>query len=253
MKLDSVPGFIARKLLRLEERAAHLQAEVDRAAEGIAHAQGLIRDPGRMTPPQLRDVEHAWKSATDAQPGRVDRAENAKDTIAACKRWLASLPEGTELQQREVDVGERSLADVRARLAECGAELKKLRSVPTPSADIEQRVRAYVASLGRPKLTGIEVGKELRVEWPADGVTLAAFVAADVIVAALLLEVERMANTPLPAPQRERRIAALVKEWQELRYVEEVLLTAKDERSLDAPAWAILSAAVAREEEKAVA
>jgi len=48
----------------------------------------------------------------------------------------------------------------------------------------------------------------------------------DTMVAALMREVERMANGPLPQAARHKRIAALEREISELAYIEEALVAA---------------------------
>ena len=71
------------------------------------------------------------------------------------------------------------------------------------------------------------------------------------MVAALMREVERMADEPLPRAERKKRIAALEAELAELAYVEEALVVAaiakaKDvQRSALAPPAAVLGVRVA--------
>jgi hypothetical protein len=56
---------------------------------------------------------------------------------------------------------------VSANLETAKAELR--RRVPTPSDDIEERIRAYVESTARPTITGIGKGEKLKVVWPGAG------------------------------------------------------------------------------------
>jgi hypothetical protein len=73
----------------------------------------------------------------------------------------------------------------------------------------------------------------------------------DAMVAALIREVERMANDPLPQAERKKRIAALEHEIEQLAYVEEALVAAaiaegEDvQRSPSAPPQAVLQVRVA--------
>jgi hypothetical protein len=73
----------------------------------------------------------------------------------------------------------------------------------------------------------------------------------DVMVAALMREVERMANDPLPQAERNKRIAQLEREIDELAYLEEQLVVAaiaegEDvQRSPSAPPQAVLQVRVA--------
>ncbi len=48
-------------------------------------------------------------------------------------------------------------------------ELEALRAAPTPSADIEQRICAYVEATARPTISGIGKGERLKVIWPGAG------------------------------------------------------------------------------------
>jgi hypothetical protein len=73
----------------------------------------------------------------------------------------------------------------------------------------------------------------------------------DAMVAALMRDVERMANDPLPQAARQKRIAALEHEIEQLAYVEEPLVAAaiadgEDvQRSPGAPPQAVLQVKVA--------
>jgi hypothetical protein len=72
----------------------------------------------------------------------------------------------------------------------------------------------------------------------------------DAMVAALMREVERVANDPLPQAERKKRIAELEAEISELAYVEEALVAdaiARGEdvqRSPSAPPQAVLQVRV---------
>jgi hypothetical protein len=73
----------------------------------------------------------------------------------------------------------------------------------------------------------------------------------DAVTAALMTEVERMANDPLPQAERKKRIAALEQEIEQLAYVEEAVVAdaiARGEdvqRSSSAPPQAVLQVRVA--------
>jgi uncharacterized small protein (DUF1192 family) len=105
-----------------------------------------------------------------------------------------------------------------------------------PSADIEQRVRAYVQSMARPTISGIE-GERLRVFWPgagwdsngpredrADILPLMALLHGDKMVEALMAEIERTTSDVVPIKERATRIAALTDEIEQLAYIEEALV-----------------------------
>jgi hypothetical protein len=151
------------------------------------------------------------------------------------------------------------LGQVRGQLKKFGDALATLRAAPEPSADIETRLKQYVAGLGRPTITGIGNDEQLRVTWPGGGwdqngprvhraelLPLFAFLHPDELVSALLQEIERKANEPLPRARRLKRIAELEAELEELAYAEEALVCAAIangetvERRGDAPAPVVL-------------
>jgi len=111
----------------------------------------------------------------------------------------------------------------------------------------------------------INIGAEkLKVIWPGAGfdnrgpredraevLPMMALLFPDAMVAALMREVERVANDPLPQAERKKRIAELEAEISELAYVEEALVAAaiadgEDvQRSPSAPPQAVLQVRVA--------
>jgi hypothetical protein len=134
---------------------------------------------------------------------------------------------------------------VRTRLHALDAEHQRLRAVPVPSGDIAERLKAYVAALTRATIEGIGPGEELKVRWPDDPLSLLAILAPDRVLDALTQEVTRVANTPMPPPQRKLRMTAILAEITNLYYVEEILVEAEHgERRSAAPGWAILGAAI---------
>jgi hypothetical protein len=116
----------------------------------------------------------------------------------------------------------------------------------------------------RPTITGIDEGEKFKVIWPgagfdsrgpredrADVLPLMALLCPDAMTAALMREVERMTNDPVPQAERKKRIAALEQEIEQLAYVEEALVAAaiaegEDvHRSPSAPPQAVLQVRVA--------
>ena len=109
-----------------------------------------------------------------------------------------------------------------AQLKDAEAELAALRAVPTPCADIEERVKGYVQEMARPTISGISDGERLRVSWPGSGwdsngprehradiLPMIALLHGDAMVDALMREVERIASDPVPLAERKKRIAKL--------------------------------------------
>ena len=94
-------------------------------------------------------------------------------------------------------------------------------------------------------------GTQYISEHTADPLALLAALFPDRMLALVMGEVERMANDPLPVAQRAPRIAALERELDDLRRVEEALVAAaiaagsSVHRSLSAPPTAVLGVRVA--------
>src|SRR5262245_32240925 len=130
----------------------------------------------------------------------------------------------------EVGTDGLHLADVRKGIKEAEHELADLRKVPTPSSDIEQRIRNYVTEMARPSIGGVGSGETLTIVWPgsgwnqsgprqysADVLSMTALLHPDQMVDALMQEVDRMVNDPLPLAQREQRIGELERELETLQ------------------------------------
>jgi hypothetical protein len=120
------------------------------------------------------------------------------------------------------------LGDVRERIKDAQNELHRLRSVPTPSADIKQRVEDYVQSLARPEVNGLGAGEELEVRWPNSSIAVFAMLLPEKLQAAILAEIDGIANHPLPMKERRARITELEREITELHYLEESLVVANN-------------------------
>jgi hypothetical protein len=185
------------------------------------------------------------------------RAEEA--AAARCRRWLENLASDAVLEQVEVAVSPgATLSKVRAQLKAAEAELASLRAAPTPSRDIKQRLKVYLNELARPKITGISAGEKLRIIWPgaretisgpsefsAETLPLMSLLFRDHMLDALLAEVERMSNTPLPPQQRAERMKVLDEEVDQLHRVEEVLIAREGaERSTNCSPAAVLGVRV---------
>ena len=100
------------------------------------------------------------------------------------------------------------LQDARQRIDDMQDEIKRLHGVPVPSADIRERIEAYVSALARPKVSGIATG-ELRVSWPNDMIAVMALLQPDAMADALMKEVAPHANSPMSLPERRKRVEEL--------------------------------------------
>jgi hypothetical protein len=217
----------------------------------------LLPPPDRHTASKLFEAQDGQLRAGAEAPMRLSLWSN----YSACQVFLGQLPAGTALEPVEVNVEGHDLEEVRAQIKTAEAELAALRALPTPSADIERRLRDYVHSMARPQISGIGKGEKLRVFWPgcgwdssgprddrADILPMMALLHGDAMVAALMREIER--NDPVPIKERATRIAALTDEIEQLAYVEEALVAAaiasgEDvQRSPGAPPHAVLGVRV---------
>jgi hypothetical protein len=134
-----------------------------------------------------------------------------------------------------------SLTAVRARIKKMRDSVAVLKRVPIPASDIREKVRNYVQGLTRPIVSGIASGEALTVQWPRDLHALMAFLQPDVLVDRLMVEINRIANTPCPLAEREQQIAELEREIDRLQRAEEALVVATGApRERGCPPWVVL-------------
>jgi hypothetical protein len=139
------------------------------------------------------------------------------DILGRCRAWLTALPSGTVLEQIIPDIEDGlALGNVRTRVRKLKDQVEALNRVPVPASDVEQKIRAHVERLPMPMISGIGAGESLTVQWPTGLHALMAFLQPDVLVERLMSEIDRIANTPCPLAQRERRIAELEDEIDRL-------------------------------------
>ena len=119
------------------------------------------------------------------------------------------------------------------------------------------RRAAYLDGLASPKITGIGAGEKLRIIWLGARETISGpsefsaetlplmSLLRDQMLHALLAEVERMSNTPLPPQQRAERMTVLEEEVDQLQRVEEALIAREGaERSTNCAPAAVLGVRV---------
>ena len=93
----------------------------------------------------------------------------------------------------------------------------------------------------RPVIGGIGTGEVLSVQWPTGLHALMAFLQPDVLVERLMVEINRIANTPCPLAQREQRIAKLEEEIDRRQRTEEAIVVATGApREAGCPPWVVL-------------
>lgn len=151
------------------------------------------------------------------KPALERKLNAAKYILADAKAWLDALPDDAVLELvASTKPDGFDLDAVQSRIRDAEDEAQRLRGVPVPPPDIKERVREYVATLARPKVSGI--GQQLRVSWPNDTAALLALLLPDETTSALMREIERQSNLPMPLPQRQQRIAELTAEIDTLRW-----------------------------------
>jgi hypothetical protein len=112
------------------------------------------------------------------------------------------------------------------RIKKLQNQVEALKRVPAPASDIKQKVRGYVERLPMPIIGGIGADEALTVQWPTGLHALLAFLQPEALVDRLMAEIDRIANTPCPLAQRERKIVELEDEINRLMRIEESLVVA---------------------------
>jgi hypothetical protein len=238
MNRSDLPNGVLSKLFDLDEHVEHLTRRLANTEQGIADARRRLSGGFRQQA-EYDDLSASLKQLLADKPTLEKKLHSAQSVLSNCKVWLDRLPEGTTLEPVGVKTDGHALAQVRAHLEAAQAELAGLQAVPTPGSDIEARIRAYVGAMARarPTITGIDEGEKFKVIWPgagfdsrgpredrADVLPLMALLCPDAMTAALMREVERMTNDPVPQAERRKRIAALEHEIEQLAYIEEPLV-----------------------------
>lgn len=96
-----------------------------------------------------------------------------------------------------------------------------------------------------PSIGGIAAGQTLTVQWPTGLHALMAFVQPDMLVDRLMVEINRIANTPCPLAEREQQIVKLEEEIDRLQRTEEAIVVNTDApRERGCQPWAVLGAKV---------
>jgi hypothetical protein len=179
-----------------------------------------------------------------------------QQTKARCEDWIATvLANGGALEPADITVPDQwSLAGTRSKISRCLAEIAKLTQRPQPPPDIEARVAAFVAELGkdaRPKCFGLGRNERLTVVWPTpmnplSPQQLIAAIAPQLLTQHLL-DVIAQESKALPTPAEQHRLGRVQGDLMELRYFEEILTVREGgTRASDAPVEAILGCRVTR-------
>jgi len=242
MDLSQAPAFVAAKMALLSDARAAAATRADELTAQISDVRDQLNgrawrqgdDPAKLS----IELDRLLAEQKTLQRQRPIEAH----TIDRCRAWLEALPPATVLKQiiPRVEDG-LSLRDVRERIKKMQGSVTALKGVPIPPSDIREKVRTYVEGLTRPVIGGIGTGEVLSVQWPTGLHALMAFLQPDVLVDRLMVEVNRIANTPCPLAEREQRIAKLEEEIDRLQRTEEAIVVATGApREAGCPPWVVL-------------
>jgi hypothetical protein len=264
MSRQKLPNSVQRKIAELDEQVEYLTRKLANTDQAITESRRRLTGTF-ANDREYADLREALADLVNNKPILEKKLHTAQRTLSRCKAFIDELPAGTVLEPVSIDVKGFTLADVRAWIEEAQNELKKLRAAPTPSDDIEQRVKAYVEAMGRLTITGIGKGEKLKVVWPgaardfkgpveqsAELLPMMALLHPNEMVEALMREVDRMADVPIPRKERPKHIAELERKISHLRYIEGAICAATSaEHSPSAPPEAVLQVKLVREAERA--
>jgi hypothetical protein len=247
MELSQAPAFVATKMALLSHGCAAAVIRADELTGQIANVRDRLN--GRVVP---REGDNLAKLSTELDrllaEQKALQARRPIDTVImeSCKAWLTALPAGTLLEQVNPAVEDGlSLPAVRARIKELQGEVQALKRAPVPAPNIREKVRAYVERLPMPSIGGLAAGEALTVQWPTGLHALMAFLQPDALVDRLMVEINRIANTPCPLAEREQLIAKLECEIDRLQRTEEAIVVSTDApRERGCLPWAVLGAKV---------
>jgi hypothetical protein len=155
-----------------------------------------------------------------ADQPRIERElELARHTLGSCQAWLKALPADVTLEMVKArpNTNGVDLDGLRERIQKAEDEIEQLRAVPVPRSDIEQCVKNYVANLATPQVRRIADGEPLQVTWPGDTIAALAFLLPEQMTAALLKEIDCLANSPMSLQACKRRVAELKAEIDTLQ------------------------------------
>lgn len=219
MKANHIPSHVQAKLDELEQQAEHLAEQVARTTDGIASARRRLSG-GFQQDREFFDLRAGLDELVADQPILERKLRDAEFTLADCRAWLEALPHDAALEPVTAAKADDDLdlQSVRRRIDDATDEIKQLRAVPTPSPDLETRIKGYVAGQARPRVAGIGAGQQLRIDWPnKDPIALLAFLLPEQMVEALVKEAVHITNTPMSPAERAKRIAELEGEIEVLQ------------------------------------
>lgn len=224
MLRNRIPDRAQAQLDQFEQTAAHLAEQVAQTEAAIASARERLTG-GFAKDTEYEDMRKVLdRLVSEDKPKFGYKLAVTTSKLSECKHWLVTLPDNVELETVAVaKPNGANLDHVRNQIEIAEDEIRRLRDVPTPSADAEARVRKYVAALARPSVSGLGKGETLRVVWPNDPAALLALLLPKEMTIALLTEIERESNAPMPLADRQQRIAQLTADIDALRWTARAL------------------------------
>jgi septal ring factor EnvC (AmiA/AmiB activator) len=217
MRANHIPNQVQAKLDAFERTVEHLTQQLAKTQAAIAGVRQRLSG-GFQKDQEYRDLRASLDQMVKDLPAIENKLDAARYTLTDARAFLAALPDDAVLEPvAQVKPNGIDLDTVQRRIDAAKDEIARLRAVPLPSPDIEERIREYMAALARPQVSGIGTGQRLQVRWPDDVISVLALLLPDEMVNALLREVERVSNRPMPLPQRKRRIAQLQAEIDTLQ------------------------------------
>lgn len=210
MMQKHIPDHVKAKLDKFERQVAHFTQQVSKVKDAITNARERLTG-GFERDQDYNDMRALLDRLVDKDlPAAESKFEDAYFDLTQCRNFLAGLPDDAVLEKVTPPPSNGlDLHTVHRRIADAEDELQRLQAVPVLASDIERRIEQYVAAIARPKVNGIAAGQQLQVRWPNDVIAVLALLLPNEMTAALMKEVERTANDPMPVAERRKRIAEL--------------------------------------------
>jgi hypothetical protein len=210
VRANHIPNQVQAKLDTFERTVEHLTQQLAKTQAAIAGVRQRLSG-GFQKDQEYHDLRASLDQMVKDLPAIENKLDAARYTLTDARAFLDALPDDAVLTPvASVKPNGLDLDTVWRRIEDAEDEVKRLRAVPVPSSDIEDRIREYVAALARPKVSGIATGQRLQGDWPDDVIAVLALLLPEQMVEALMKEIERQSNTPMPLPQRKQRIAQLL-------------------------------------------
>jgi hypothetical protein len=246
MDLSQAPAFVAAKMAMLSDARATAATRADQLTAQISQVRDRLNGRVRRQGDNPAELGIELDRLLAEQKALPARRSIEMGIIESCKAWLTALPPDTLLEQVNPEVEDGlSLSAVRARIKKLKNQVEVLKGVPIPPSNVREKVQTYVQALTRPVVGGIALDEALTVQWPTGLHALMAFLQPDVLIDRLMVEINRITNTPCPLAEREQWIAKLEEEIDRLQRTEEAIVVSTGApREAGCPPWVVLGVKV---------